>query len=261
MTTKNLTRKVDEKARKAVRDAVSAVLEAKSELDAAVATGQYSRAYIEERRTELAAKTREMVSGHLDTVAAELSKAQTDVAFEIEGARSFDSADISAATAQLQMVLGDSLRQDPESLLRVYEASFESPVERRVLEDIGEKLFRILPDNIANNELAGRFQELQTSLVDRLPENAPERVLMARATELQEAGTYLQSADYTLSHDLDRLEGRERVDIIAYRTERHAATLYEARRTEAGESPLGQLPDDSGLGGNTWELAAAPVAF
>lgn len=259
--TQELTKKVDEKARRAIRDSVGAVLEAKGALDAYVADGKYSEVYIEERRSELAAKTREAVSGYLDTATTELAKAQTDVAFEIEAARAFEPAEIAAATAQLQIVLGNSLQGNPERLLEIYEGFFDDPVDRRVLEDFGEKLFKTLPDNPVNNELAGRWQDLQTSLVDRLPEDAPERVLMGQAAELAEAGTYLQSAGYTLGHDLDRLAGQERADTIAYRTERHAATLYEAQRHDEGESPVGQLPDDSGLGGNTWEPVSTPVAF
>lgn len=262
MTTENLAKKIDEKARGGVRSAVAAILEAKGELDAEAASGTYSEAYLERQRRERAEGVASTVSRHLQQAAGAVEKAQMETAGAIEATRDFEPAELAAATVQLQMVLGDSLRQDPESILRVYEASFDNAAERRVLEDIGEKLFRMMPDNPVNQELAGRFQGLQVSLLDRLPEDSPERVLNAQAQELEETASYLQNAAGVLNSDLDRLAGEERprAASVSYTTSRHAATRYEAARDENSESAIADLPSDWDMAGNVWGSVSPAAA-
>lgn len=248
MTTVKM-RNADHKVRQEIRAAVEEVLSARSRMEQTRSSGMYTEEYLSETRRKIADEARGKVTGYLEGAAEVVQAAEKSANKRIEEARHVDPSRLAIATTQLQMVLGDSLRQDPEKLLSVYEASFDDPVDRRAIEDLAEKLMRVMTDSPENRIFAHKWAEVERSLESKLPKE--EREARRDLAELEAVSGYLGHAQQIMDHAVKRLSGEVAQDTMIYGTTRYYAIEYEKQKGD--EAPTERMPYDFGMGAQKWD--------
>lgn len=136
------------------------------------ASGIYSLEYLQDQREQMATSLTQRVEDRMVSARGYVQNARTQI--DRSAALRRGTSDVSryaAATAQLQMTVGDRVQDDPESLLPLYERLFDSQPDRLALEDLIEKVLAVLPEDDADRiGFEHRYRELADSLAWRLPE-------------------------------------------------------------------------------------------
>jgi hypothetical protein len=231
------------RVRSEVEKAVNAVLGAKSRIIKQQRCGIYTAEHLAEERARLSAEAADEVQARLGAAAKSIEDARACARKELERLRKVDPAQLAATTVQLQMVLGNSLQDQPERLLGLYEAGFDNPGERRVVETLAQRLLQVMPDGASKTHFAYRWEERQRSLADKLPEE--ERRVLAELNELESvAENYLTPASKAMAYFTKRLAGEERGSSPDYdvRIER----VREFDQAHGEQSPFAELPHTLG---------------
>jgi hypothetical protein len=200
----------------------------------------YREEHLAEQRAKIASEARGEIEAHLGSAAKSLEDARVRARKELEKRRKVDPAQLAATTAQLQMVLGNSLAEQPERLLDLYEMSFDNPVERRVIEDLAQRVIRVMPHSAQKMRFADRWEERQRSLVDKLPEE--ERQVLAEIEAVDRiAEDYLTPASKALDYAIARWAGERHDSSPDFDVRVEKLRAFDQERGEQ-ESPFEQLP-------------------
>lgn len=231
-------------ARTAIRGALEAARASYAEirevwdgLNELESSGVYAPGYIEEQREQRAAAVRQSVEARLVGARQGVDNARRQVESRIEEWRQVSADQYAAATAQLQMAVGDRLHDNPEMLLSLYENLYDTPADRRAIEDLAGRLLAVLPEGTARISFEDRWSRLQESLSTRLPEE--QRIERKALAELDRAREYVGDAETAVTSAIAGLTNpRDGGNLTAF----SKALTYE--RELAGEGIIDmQLPN------------------
>lgn len=194
----------------------------------------YTADHLEERRMEEHGALFTSINSDFGQARRSVEDARKRAEKRLSEAVSAEESQISAATARLGMILGDSLRSDPEQLLGLYENAVgsEDTASRLAIERLASDLTTI-SDSAETRVFSSRFTALKQQLEDRLPES--EKRARSEAEEIEKTAQYLDHVETAVKHTLAR-EGGDDVSEAeyAYGVARHHAAAFE--REAAGES-------------------------
>jgi hypothetical protein len=149
--------------------------------------GVYTDSYVEEQRRERAEIARRYVEARLASAEGRVEEARGVTRGYLDELTDL-GAEVLTVQGQISALLGD-LRENPDQILMVYENSFDLPADRRAIEDLAERVLRVLPDTQERSSFAAKWESLQEKLEDRLPEK--ERMLRRDLASLERASAYL----------------------------------------------------------------------